>query len=776
MIERIVDLVADANNRLLTIVGPGGVGKTALVDALAERLLPTPVAIKLRALDRPDDVVGALAAEIGIPDGAPDGLRASLAAALTGRVVVLDNLEQIAGVGDLLTELLAVSPALQLICTSQVATGAVAEHVVALAPLDMSDAAELLTQEASRRGTALTAEHATMICEATGGLPLAVELAAARLGVLTPRELATRLGRDASDLGVALSRSTEWSYELLSPPAATVLRRMAVFVGEREAADIEALVANDVFGNAVEDVIDALGELVDASLVRRSERDEASWFSMLPPIHAFARGRLARDGELDAAHCARAAWALEQAADARVAVTSERHEAGLLAFDQLRTEFRDVARWSVENEAGAATAAALVGLQRPYWFYRGMVSDADSLSSALLASPAKLSPLDRSRVSSVAGDCATARGNMREALRFAQQAAAAAEEVCDNLPLLGETYSGVGRAARNVGDFDAAVVAGRRGVEIADTIGAPRLRVLARSNLAAFLAWTDALDEALELINGVLLDSDAVLTPMDRAVSLGTYVEVLLRRGDLGEAVEAASSWSATCQQVGNTIGVLEALLARSDALARLSRFTEALADADAARALAADTEHAFGATASGLRRATALAGLGERDRALQAFADALAHADQFDAGVDVRGVVASIGACGAGLLTDAVALTLIGGDLAADTAALERRLGVARVTELRKQSAEMSEVALVDLALRSVRTYLAGAVGASSLTARERDILRLVARGLTDKEIATELEVAVRTVTTHVSRVLAKLGVATRTAAAAKALQLDLV
>lgn len=62
------------------------------------------------------------------------------------------------------------------------------------------------------------------------------------------------------------------------------------------------------------------------------------------------------------------------------------------------------------------------------------------------------------------------------------------------------------------------------------------------------------------------------------------------------------------------------------------------------------------------------------------------------------------------------------------------------------------------------------------SLTARETDTLRLLARGLANREIATELGVSEMTVKTHVSSILSKLDLKSRTQAALFALREGLV
>lgn len=65
---------------------------------------------------------------------------------------------------------------------------------------------------------------------------------------------------------------------------------------------------------------------------------------------------------------------------------------------------------------------------------------------------------------------------------------------------------------------------------------------------------------------------------------------------------------------------------------------------------------------------------------------------------------------------------------------------------------------------------------GGEDLTPRERDVLQLLVRGLTNRQIAGELRISPGTVKVHVERIIAKLGVVDRTQAAVRALELGLI
>jgi predicted ATPase/class 3 adenylate cyclase len=297
-------LISDA--RLVTVVGGGGAGKTRLALAVAERLLDEladgAFLIELAELTSSEDVGGAIASVVGTT-------AELLAGTLTGRelLLVLDNVEHVLGAAPLLGELLAAAPRLRILATSQAPLRLAEEHRFALTGLGDEPAAALLIARAKRAsrdfavdepGAAAVAE----LCRELDGSPLGIELAAARLALLSPEELLERLRRSPDALGTGgrslperqrgLRAAMEWSYGLLDPPAQTLFRRLGHFAGETTLERIE-----QVCGEGIEDVLESLAQLVDTSLVRRT-RDGR--FEVASALRAYARELLEASGEQEA--------------------------------------------------------------------------------------------------------------------------------------------------------------------------------------------------------------------------------------------------------------------------------------------------------------------------------------------------------------------------------------------------------------------------------------------------------------------------------------------
>ena len=285
--------------RLVTLTGPGGIGKTRLAIAIGARAAAAyddgARFVSLADVADPALVADAIARELDVEEGA-----AGLASHLRTRelLLVVDNLEHVADASPLLSELLVTSPHLAVLATSRVPLGLYGEHEYAVPPLPPADAVELFSHRARAVGPPpRESERAAVaeICERLDRLPLAIELAAARTRELSPtemlplldrrRELAARGPRDVSPRQYALRTAIEWSHALLDGSAADAFAALAVFAGgwTRESA-----AAIGVDG-------DALDELVRQSLVHR----ERSRYAMLETIREYALELLDRDPRAD---------------------------------------------------------------------------------------------------------------------------------------------------------------------------------------------------------------------------------------------------------------------------------------------------------------------------------------------------------------------------------------------------------------------------------------------------------------------------------------------
>ncbi|HSQ00552.1 MAG TPA: AAA family ATPase [Candidatus Dormibacteraeota bacterium] len=336
-----------AGARLLTITGVGGCGKTRLALALASQELdrfPDGVFFAdLSPLTEPELVWGALAGALGVGDAGPGG-GVSPRDVVLGRLtdasalVVLDNCEHLLDAcAEIAGELVDRPGAVAILATSREPLGVEGEQVfrvpsLALAAADgdpaASEAVRLFVERAAAAdaGFALTPDIAPTvadICRRLDGIPLAIELAAARVRHLSPAEIARRLDdrfrlltggpRGARQRQQTLAAALDWSYQLLAERERILLRRCAVFVDGFSLAAAEGVCAGD--GLAADDVVDALGALVDKSLV--SLHAEEHRYRLLETIRLYAADRLVEAGEADAVRARHLAWFAEVAARGR---------------------------------------------------------------------------------------------------------------------------------------------------------------------------------------------------------------------------------------------------------------------------------------------------------------------------------------------------------------------------------------------------------------------------------------------------------------------------
>ena len=736
--------------RLLTLTGPGGVGKTRLALRLAEDIAGEFADgarfVALAPIGDPGLVVPTMARALGVGEVGGRPLLERLKGHLGDKRLLLlaDNFEQVAEAAPVLAELLAACPGLRVLATSRERLRLSAEHEYPVPPLGLPDFADGLPgaaalsrceamalfverARAAKPGFRLDEENAPAvaeICVRLDGLPLAIVLAAARVKVLAPRAMLERLhrrlevlvggARDAPARQKTLRRTLEWSHGLLSEPERRLFRRLGVFAGGCSLEAAEAVCGTPEGPD--QEILELLGALVDKSLLLGEEGAGGEpRFSMLETIREYAAERLGASGEEGPVRARHAAFFAALGAQAESGLHGPEEVAWRRRLEADHDNLRAALAWGAQHDP--ALMLRLAGALWRFWWVH-LTEGRAWLERALAAGGNAPAP-PRVKALGSASILASMQGETGRGAALAREAVALAEHSGD---LPGRVWGllMLSFADRCRGDHESAAahaeaaLAEARGLDDGEL--PPFLQALVLNRLG---------HEAYEL--GEWSRAEAVLgealgrwrrlgSPWGIGVVLGKLADAAQARGDAARAAalyrEALDFWWSQGE-----LGAVEILTG----LARLV----AKARPEAAARLFAAAE-AF------------------QKRVGLALAPALRAKNE-------RALAAARAALGEGAYVEAWAA---GGELHMDRA----------VAKARAVAEEAGRAAVADPDAR--RDARRSAAGAGGLTPRELEVLRLVARGLTNAQVAERLFVSPRTVDAHLNSVYAKLGVGSRAAA----------
>ena len=607
-IREVAELLRRRDARVVTLTGTGGTGKTRLAAQVAAELLddfPDGVFfVNLATLANPGLVLPTVTRTLGVPESGAD-VGEALARHLRDRrlLLLLDNFEHVLEVAPAM--IAATTSAVKLLVTSRVPLHLATERVYQVSPLETpgrtDDVERLLQCESvalfASRATSVRSEFAVTarnarpvaeICTALAGLPLAIELAATRVGVLPPAALLERLNRplellkggapDAPERQRTIRATIDWSYELLEPQDQRLFMRLAVFAGGCTLEAAESVCGDDL------DVVDGLASLTDCGLIRVEGTDEAPRFALLEPIREYAVERLEESGEAEQPRRRHAAYFLGLAEEAEPNLRGSPGD-WLNRLEREHANFR-AALDRLEASGDSETALRLAAALWRFWYLKGHLAEGRRRLESILPTDerptaARAKALNGAAVMAVnTGDSQAAKLRAEEALALHRRlgdAWGAAYSVFmlgaveDDAVRARQLYEESVRVFRAHGDEHSALLATRNLAAIYAYLGdGERARALYEDNLGRARATHNDRMEAstlgtlaiIALDEGRVEDADSMLKSslriharlrdvLDAAVDLCRFASVLARQGRAATAARLLASFESLGDEVG---------------------------------------------------------------------------------------------------------------------------------------------------------------------------------------------------------------------------------
>ncbi|HEU0115674.1 MAG TPA: LuxR C-terminal-related transcriptional regulator [Thermomicrobiales bacterium] len=760
-------LLLDEAAPLLTLTGPAGVGKTrlalAIADDVSDAFADGAVWVDLAPLAAGTLLPLAVARALDVPDVADRPLIAQLIAALRSRqlLLLLDNCEHLLpAVADLAARLLAGCPAVQIVATSRAPLRLRDERQFPVPPLALPDreGTAPLAEVAATAALALFGDRARAVdpafeltdavapavadvCRRLDGLPLAIELAAARIKTLPPAALRDRLERrlpllvgGARDLPArqrTLRDAIGWSYDLLAAGEQAVFRHLAVFAGgfTLAAAEAVAVVDPDV------DLFNAVASLADNSLLQLVENAAgAPRYAMLETIREYGLDRLRANDEIDAAQARHATYFARFAEEVAGPLYDLADPApSLPRIDAEHDNLRAALVWADER-GDAALLIRLVAALKMYWFLRGRLGEGGGWAErAVAVASADVAPNLRAAAFLAAGWFARSKGDPLRAEALGQASLALFQRL-DDVVDAAEALELLGFAAEDRREFPLAVTRHKASRQLLATAD----RSIRLANTLRNIGWTTYLAGDVaggeRRLEAAVAEGQRLCYPQLTAAALSDLATIVMERGEHARAADRLQMRLGLTWDAWGLRHTLEQL----------------------AEIAAAD---------------------GESERATRLFGAAEAYRERLGATL-----VPSLQALYEPYV--AAARTALGEPAFATAWNAGRRMSL---EEARAEAAKVGQEPPASPTLEATLEFsiaipanpstpgLRGD-GRFGLSPREREVLALLARRLSAGEIAEQLFLSPRTVTTHIGHVYDKLGVNSRREAAALAVRHGLV
>ncbi|MQY21463.1 protein kinase domain-containing protein [Nocardia macrotermitis] len=729
--------------RLVTLTGIGGVGKTRLAlratSSLRREFVDGTWLVELGELRDATLLLNVVAAAIGLGDWNSQPLREVLLGFFGDRrcLLVLDNCEHvIAAVAELATTLLRVCPELRIIATSREPLDIRGEAVLRVPPLTTPapdweaslrglpryDAVSLFAERAAQTVAGFEITEANKadiagICARLDGLPLAIELAAARLRAMSPDQilerltdryaLLTRSSRDAPVRQQTLRWSIDWSYELCTEAEQVLWQRLSVFAGGFELDAAEWICGRDPLA---QDTVDTLGALVDKSIVIREETDGLVRFRLLETLREYGADKLRDSGEYPRLRRAHRDWFARMASDAEAGWLGDRQLEWIERIEREQSNLREALEYCLTDrdedaaDIGLRTVNALI----LYWQARGRYDECGRWIDRMLHHPGRQSPPERVEALFSAGSMAALQGDLDSAAALTAQARTIADRTDDSMTrALADTAEALCALLR--GEFTQAFSTLEAAVEAFESLGRTRLQVSAAIVLGLACQTGGDPERATANLRRAIALTEARGETVQRSYALLVLGEVAWQQGDPDRSRQALEQALR--------------LESRTHSPVTASTGMEFLAWIEAAQ------DH--------IERAAVLLG-----------AAAEVGRSAGISWINTPELVSFHDRC---------------------VRAARRELGDREFDRAVRAGHAMTRDAAIAFALGEQPTPAdPPATTAPTLTRREEQVAHLVAEGMTNKQIATKLVISQRTAQGHVEHILTKLGYTSRAQIAA--------
>jgi len=836
--------------RLLTLTGAGGVGKTRLglqvESELIEDFADGVCFVPLAPLSDSELVVSTIAQAVGLREIEDQLLTNLLNAYLHHKhlLLLLDNFEQVVSAALHVMNLLDACPKLKVLVTSRVVLHVRAEHEFAVPPLSLPDpkhlpdlaalsqyeAVALFIQRAQAiqpdfQLTSTNAPAVAEICARLDGLPLAIELAAARIKLLTPEALLARLGRrlpmltsvarDVPARQQTLRNTIAWSYHLLDTQERRFFRRLSVFSGNCPLAAVEALCA--ALGDGEASVLDSVASLLDKSLLQRLERHGKELrLRLLETVREYGLEVLAASEEMEATQHAHATYYLRLAEEAERELEGPQQVVWLERLEHDYDNLRAAMRWSLEQaraeEVGDSTedsgemALRFGGALQRFWIIRGHVSEGRTFLEEALAHRKGIVTPGRAKALEAAARLALVQGDYQQGEVQCEESLALYQELQDTTGMAFSLYL-LGIVAWRKGNSASARKLSEEALALSRAVNDRELAASSLFQLAFMASHQGAYTSARSMLEENLALNRELENKRGIAQSLFSLAQILLAsQGDQETVPALLEEGLAVSKELGFKEGVAtwlslsgQVALSSGDALAARAMLEESLA-------LSKEIGHRHGTAASLALLARVAAHQGEFTAARALYEESLTITREIGDKLNTASCLEGLAGVAVALGNPTWAARLLGAaEALRDTIGtpippVERLLYERSAATTRAQLGEKAcaqawiegrsmtpEQVMVaqgpaTLPMTTPTKPLSPAATKplphlpEGLTAREVEVLRLLAQGLTDVQIAEQLVISPRTVNNHLTSIYSKIHVSSRSAATRYAMENYLV